>query len=336
MIGVPDAPKGLTALLLYDGVVLSWSKPDFNGGFDPFQYRVYVDGDQVAVLSELSYRIDLGVDVHQLSVRAENINGISEATSIEVDLARSLEIDYPSDGATLRPGNVTVAWDCIQGAEIVSRFVILLDGDEVAELYGYHRSWELIPKVGSHVIEVRAVDSDGKYISEQTSIVVSADFDDGTFQYTLTGDYGDGPAIITGYTGTGGDVIIPETLGDSIVGAIGDGAFAGNGDIVSVTMPASVTSIGAGVLDGCTALNSVHFEGDAPTVDGDLSDQTGITIYYTEGAQGFSSIWAGASTQAISAPSDGGYDDLILLLSAVVIIGVLGVIAFLVIRRVLK
>ena len=57
---------------------------------------------------------------------------------------------------------------------------------------------------------------------------------------------------LTGYTGVGGDVVIP---GD--VTSIASGAFANGTGISSVTMPNTVTAMGTGVFSGCENLQAV-------------------------------------------------------------------------------
>lgn len=63
-------------------------------------------------------------------------------------------------------------------------------------------------------------------------------------------------STITGYTGSGGDVVIPAS-----VTAIADYAFAGNTAITSVTIPANVTSVGSYAFSGCTGLGNAVFGG---------------------------------------------------------------------------
>ena len=66
---------------------------------------------------------------------------------------------------------------------------------------------------------------------------------DGDYDYT---DNGDGTATITGYIGSGGAVIIPNTISNLTVTSIGDGedsVFADT-EVTSVTISNSVTSIG--------------------------------------------------------------------------------------------
>lgn len=60
------------------------------------------------------------------------------------------------------------------------------------------------------------------------------------------------------YTGTDTDVVIPPTV-TSIISDV----FKDNTDIISVTFPASVKSIGSGAFSGCSSLETVIFESDS-------------------------------------------------------------------------
>jgi hypothetical protein len=73
----------------------------------------------------------------------------------------------------------------------------------------------------------------------------------------LTYSTANNQVTITGYTGTGGVVIIPASIGGAPVTAIGENAFLGSSSLTSVTIPASVTSIGLGAFSGCSGLTSV-------------------------------------------------------------------------------
>jgi hypothetical protein len=93
-----------------------------------------------------------------------------------------------------------------------------------------------------------------------TVAVHAAQFGDFTYESS-------GTAItITGYTGAGGDVTIPETIEGLPVTSIGGAAFAGCTSLTSVTIPDSVTSIEgswvtgydpAGAFGDCTNLKRV-------------------------------------------------------------------------------
>ncbi len=71
---------------------------------------------------------------------------------------------------------------------------------------------------------------------------------EGETEYQIVG------GTITGYTGLGGDIVIPDSVDGQTVQGIGDGAFSGNLSLTSVTIPETVNSIGANAFSGCTNL----------------------------------------------------------------------------------
>src|SRR6266403_63548 len=73
------------------------------------------------------------------------------------------------------------------------------------------------------------------------------------FNYTTN----NGAITITGYTGPGGGVTIPDTINGYPVTSIGDSAFYYSSTVTSVTIPNSVTSIGDEAFYYCTNLTSV-------------------------------------------------------------------------------
>ena len=73
------------------------------------------------------------------------------------------------------------------------------------------------------------------------------------YNYTIS----NGNATITGYTGAGGAIIIPSTLGGYATVAIGDNAFYDCTSLTSMTIPGSLTSIGVSAFQFCTSLTSV-------------------------------------------------------------------------------
>ena len=73
------------------------------------------------------------------------------------------------------------------------------------------------------------------------------------FTYTTT----NGTITITGYTGGGGDVIIPDTINGLPVTSIGSLAFNECSYLTSVTIGTNVTSIGLFAFRACTNLTSV-------------------------------------------------------------------------------
>ena len=77
-------------------------------------------------------------------------------------------------------------------------------------------------------------------------------------QYTLNG--AETGWILVSADGVGGSVVIPATIDGKPVVAIDDSAFAGSA-ITSVSIPASVTSIGNNAFDNCQSLTTVTFTG---------------------------------------------------------------------------
>lgn len=76
-----------------------------------------------------------------------------------------------------------------------------------------------------------------------------------TFDFNLT------TGTITKYNGTDTVVVIPSKINGVTVTTIGTDAFLGL-NITSVTIPASVTEIGANAFAGCTNLTSVNYAGN--------------------------------------------------------------------------
>ena len=75
----------------------------------------------------------------------------------------------------------------------------------------------------------------------------------GDWEYTLS----EGNAVITAYRGSGTKVTVPSEIdGLSVVG-IGNGVFQDHYDLVSVTLPSNLRSIGQYAFSGCTSLTSI-------------------------------------------------------------------------------
>ena len=76
---------------------------------------------------------------------------------------------------------------------------------------------------------------------------------DGDYVYIQSGGF----ATIIGYTGAGGAITIPSTLGGYATVAIGENAFLGCDSLTSVIIPNGVTTIGYLAFQYCTNLTSV-------------------------------------------------------------------------------
>ena len=88
--------------------------------------------------------------------------------------------------------------------------------------------------------------SDGSSVTEEELVGASV------FRYAAVS----GGISVTGYTGTAANVTIPGTIDGKKVLSVGEGAFRGK-NITSVTLPASLTSLGRNCFYGCENLVSV-------------------------------------------------------------------------------
>ena len=130
--------------------------------------------------------------------------------------------------------------------------------------------------------------TEATFDSPKTCVVCNSEEGDvlSPFEYTEQ----DGKAIITGYlTDVPAELVIPEEINGIEVVGIGEGAFAGCEELVSVTLPEGVTYIGANAFAGCTSLTSVNMPSfEAAEIDrtafencGELTGVMGDEIFYT-------------------------------------------------------
>ena len=86
-------------------------------------------------------------------------------------------------------------------------------------------------------------------------------------EYYTSGDFtfylDNGYCVISGYSGSAKNVVIPATIGERTVVAIAGagyahGVFEGNREITSVTIPDTIRSIGSKAFYGCSSLTDVE------------------------------------------------------------------------------
>src|ERR1035437_3979662 len=83
-------------------------------------------------------------------------------------------------------------------------------------------------------------------------------------QFTFTTN--NGAITITGYTGSGGMIVIPDTTNGYPVVSIGADAFFGQSAPASVTIPNSVTNIDSFAFDGFSGLTCVTIPGNVSSI----------------------------------------------------------------------
>lgn len=107
---------------------------------------------------------------------------------------------------------------------------------------------------------------------------------------------------LTAYTGSGGDITIPNS-----VTGIRDNAFSGNATLTSVTIPESVVTIGAGAFSGCTNLYRATVPGTVVNIgNGVFSGCSSLTELNFEGNVGMipdMTFYGCASLSSVTIPN---------------------------------
>jgi hypothetical protein len=89
----------------------------------------------------------------------------------------------------------------------------------------------------------------------------------------------DNTITITQYTGSGGDVVIPDTINGLPVATIASDAFYQIEDLTSVTMGTNLTTIGTNAFFNCPNLSSVSFTGSVTNIGaGPFVDCLSLTV----------------------------------------------------------
>jgi hypothetical protein len=113
------------------------------------------------------------------------------------------------------------------------------------------------------------------------------------YTYMIT----NGTITITGYSGPGGDLAIPNTIIGLPVTAIGDRAFGYVGSLTRVTIPNSVTILGMSSFADNTGLTNVTIPGSVTTISDSAFNNSGLTSVVIPdsvtniGASAFSWCW---------------------------------------------
>jgi len=127
---------------------------------------------------------------------------------------------------------------------------------------------------------------------------------DGDYSYTMNGS----PVVatITGYSGAGGAITIPSSLGGYPVVAIGDSAFQNQESITSVIMPNGVITIGYNAFVSCMNLTSVLIGDGATSIGGYAFDHctsiSSVTIPASVTSIGYGAFYQCTSLTSVTMP----------------------------------
>lgn len=134
----------------------------------------------------------------------------------------------------------------------------------------------LVTAVGAGTVTVTATcvgKNDGMDAPASASCTINVDGVEGDYEYELNGN----AVTITGYNGTGGEIIIPSTIGGKPVTKIGPMAFWMDDNITSVIIPEGVTYIDKSAFSGDDNLTSVTLPSTLRTIYENAFRMTGLT-----------------------------------------------------------
>jgi hypothetical protein len=139
---------------------------------------------------------------------------------------------------------------------------------------------------GTNLLQAYALDVSG-YHSDIITVELN-------FVTPFTFSNGSGAITITGYTGPGGTVSIPDQIGGVPVHSIGDNAFNYCYELTNLVIPSCVTNIGSHAFADCSALTAVYFQGAAPAADATVFlGSPNVIVYYLPGSPNWGTTFAG-------------------------------------------
>lgn len=145
--------------------------------------------------------------------------------------------------------------DTSVGAAGIQLSVSNVNDYELGDYAAFNLDWyyETAPAENPFILQ----SGDYKYVIEKQGDWVWDD-EAGKNVYTIVST----TAKILKYTGTGGDITIPDTLGGFEVWHIGEAAFSGNAGITSVTFPENISTIGSRAFAECSNLQKITLNFD--------------------------------------------------------------------------
>jgi hypothetical protein len=115
-----------------------------------------------------------------------------------------------------------------------------------------------------------------RWLRASCALVLAGELQATDFTYTNT----NGTITITGYTGPGGDVVIPATIDGLLVTGIGDGAFYSLPSLTGITIPDVVTNLGDWAFASCGNLARLAIGKGITTIKGGYEKGTWGTFMW--------------------------------------------------------
>ena len=184
---------------------------------------------------------------------------VGTITSVTIKFGETIA----GQSAVLLPdSNVTASWTIEGDVESCSYQVTDPDGTVIASQSAVTQNSLAISS-----LQITAGTTYTLTINVMPTNGTDADFYQQSAQFLVMGDFKMEAGIVTGYTGAGGEIVIPDVdyEGNDII-AIGEKAFLNNASITSVRIPAAVTSIRTSAFENCENLESVEAPNGVETI----------------------------------------------------------------------
>ncbi len=131
-----------------------------------------------------------------------------------------------------------------------------------------------------------------------TAVIPVSALTEGDWEYTVDGS----AAVITKYKGADITVVVPGALGGYTVTGIADDAFFGREDLMDVSLPDSLETIGDGAFEACGCLFGVGFGSGLKTI-GESAFKNCHSLDYIIFPDSLESIGGSAFSRCISLTS---------------------------------
>ncbi len=170
-----SAPRNLVGLPSLYGVTLSWDYPESKGGMVIDGFLLYLNSEIREFPLGTSFETYMSRGgVYSISLAARSGVIIGHQTPAQtLDLSYDLSITHPADGSTICSGTVTITWSYSEGAVMVEKFLVEVNGEAVS-LSGDARSHSVELAAGPQQITVTAVDAHDLECADGISFTVES------------------------------------------------------------------------------------------------------------------------------------------------------------------
>jgi len=178
-------------------------------------------------------------------------------------------------------------------------YTLTVNGGSGGGIYNYQQQVEIGATLPSDWFRFVRWDGATQYVSSATAPTATVTMPAGNISLTaaFTNLYtinANNTVTLTGYSGAGGVVFLPDTLEGRPVTGIANLAFYQNTAITHVTVPATVTNIGVRAFSECPNLKGIYFLGNPPSLGANaFKDSPQVTVYYYPGSTGWLATYGG-------------------------------------------